>query len=237
MINNKKIIELTERIKEIRLRCIGDGQALIRAYRWDTEKDLRITSNKRLTRLMIGLNVSFFYLSNSNQEELLKNVRLPSEKNIDIEQYMLINEIFLKAGFVSSLFFVFESILRDYLRYLDKYSYNASNGIMKVCNYLVDNKLQWEIFKFDCKVFDFLRLIRNSLHNNGVYIPLNEKEKTVLIEYKGNKYTFSEGKRLNFISWDLLLDIADDLRSLLFHISNNETVRSIYDLIPDTYAF
>ena len=62
MVNNLKIIQLTKKIEVIRIRCIRDGNALIDTYRWNINKDLRITSNKRLTRLMIGLNVSFIYL-------------------------------------------------------------------------------------------------------------------------------------------------------------------------------
>jgi len=236
MVNNSKIIQLTERIEEIRLRCFSNGNALINAYRWNTNKDLRITSNKRLTRLMIGLNVSFIYLSNSDQEKMLGSIRLSFKKDGDILQYLLINELFLKMGFVSSLFFIVESVLRDYLRFIDKESYKTSKGIMTVCNCLLGEKLEWGNIIFDCQSFNFLRLIRNTLHNNGVHISQNKKEKNISIEYKGKDFAFSEGKRPNFVTWDLLLDITDDMRSLLFQIANNKTIRSIPGLILDAHS-
>jgi len=236
MAENKQIIQLCERAKKIRFRCLADGNSLINAYLWDATQDLRITSNRRLARLMVGLNVSFEYLSNTDQEDLLENIRLDFEKNVDIEQYLDINEIFLKIGFVSSLFFVVESVLRDYLRYLDQNAYKNCRGIIGICNCLLEEKIEWELVRFDCDVFDFLRLIRNSLHNNGVHIPLSKKEKSITIVNKEQQYTFTEGERPNFVSWDLLLDIADDMRSLLFHIANNKTIRSIPGLIIDTHA-
>lgn len=236
MVNNSKIILLTEKIEGIRLRCIGDGNALINAYRWDIKKDLRITSIKRLTRLMIGLNVSFIYLSNSDQKKILESIRLVFEKDVEIMEYLLINELFLKMGFVSSLFFIVESVLRDYLRFSDEETYKKNKGILEICNCLLGEKLEWNNIRFDCSVFDFLRLLRNTLHNNGVHIPQSKKEKIVTIEYKGKNYIFLEGERPNFVTWDLLLDLADDMRSLLFHIANNKAIRSIPGLIFDTHS-
>jgi len=237
MIENSKIIQLSERIEEIRLHCLGDGNTLINAYRWDKKRDLRITSIKRLTRLMIGLNVSFIYLSNSDQEKILESIRLAFEKGVEIERYLKINELFLINGFVPSLLFIAESVLRDYLRFLDEETYESNKrNIINVCKYLLVDKLEWEFVRFDCSVINFLRLIRNTLHNNGVHIPLSEKEKNITVEYKGNDYPFLYGERPNFVTWDLLLDIADDIRSLLFHTANNKAIRSISGLILDTHS-
>lgn len=87
----------------------------------------------------------------------------------------------------------------------------------------------------DCRVFDFLRLIRNTLHNNGVHIPISKKEKKS-IDYKGITYDFIEGENLKFVTWDLLLDIADDMRTLIFHIAHNKTISSIPGIILDSHA-
>ena len=237
MVDIDNVIRLTNRIKELRTLCFGDGNTLINAYHWDIKKDLRITSIKRLTRLIIGLNISFLYLSNSDQNKVLESVRLSFEERIDIEQYLIWNEVFLKTGFASSLFFIVERVLKDYLQFLDEETYKHTKGIKNICNCLLEEQLEWDIVKFDCSAFDFLRLIRNTLHSNGIHLPVSTKDKEVSIVYKGKMYEFKEGERINFVTWDLLLDITNDMRELLFHIANNKTVREITSLIPDTFAF
>jgi hypothetical protein len=236
MVDIENVVRLTKRIKEIRMLCIGDGNALTNAFHLNTKKDLRITSIIRLTRMITGLNVSFLYLSKLDQNVILEEIKLPFEENIDIEQYLLSNEVFLKLGFSSSLFFIVEGVLKNYLQFLDENAYKNTKGIKKICNCLLEEKLEWDIVKFDCSVFDFLRLIRNTLHSNGIHLPLSANEKNVSIEYKEKIYRFIDGERINFVTWDLLLEIANDMRALLFHLANNKKIREIKGLIPDTFA-
>ena len=186
--------------------------------------------------MITGLHVSFLYLSNSNQEKVLDGIRSFFEENIDIEQYLLSNEVFLKLGFVSSLFFIVEGVLKNYLQFLDEKAYKQTKGIKNICNCLIEEKLEWDEAKFDCSVFDFLRLIRNTLHSNGIHLPMSAKEKDVSILYKGNTYRFVEGERINFVTWDLLLDIANDMRTLLFHLATNKKICEFKEIIPDKYA-
>ena len=236
MAEQPKIEKLTERIKGIRQACLGDGSALLNAYRWDPKRDLRLTSNTRLTRLITGLCVSFVYVSSPDQDQTLKDMRLPSEKGIPVIEYQAVNELFLKMGFVSSLFSVVESVLRDYLLYLDEAAYKSSKGVVPICECLLNEKLTWDRTIIDCQVVDFLRLIRNSLHNNGVHRPRKKSERHVQHEYRGSKFEFVDGKRLDFVSWDLLFDIADDVREMLFHLAHDKTISSIVGLIPDKNA-
>jgi hypothetical protein len=236
MVDIENVARLTTRIKELRTLCVGDGTALINTYHWDRKKDLRITSNIRLLRMITGLHVSFLYLSNLDQNAILEGIKLPFEENMDIEQYLLSNEVFLKLGFSSSLFFIVEGVLKNYLQFLDEKTYKNTKGIKNVCTCLLEEKLEWDLVKFDCSVFDFLRLIRNTLHSNGIHLPLSAKEKDVQIRYKDKKYRFVDGERINFVTWDLLLDITNDMRLLLFHLANNKKIREIKSIIPDTYA-
>ena len=236
MVDKENIVRLTNRVREIRKLCISDLSTLINAYHWDTKKDLRLTSIRRLARIMTGLNVSFLYLSNVDQDTALAGVRLPFEENIQLEQYLISNEVFLKIGFSSSLFFIVEGVVKSYLMFLDEKAFKEVKGIKSTCKCLLDEKLIWETVKFDCQVFDFLRLIRNTLHSNGVHLSQSVKEKNVTVNYREKVYEFVEGERINFVTWDLLFDIAMDMRTLLFHLSHNKTIREIDRVIPDPYA-
>ena len=236
MVDNKNLVRLTKRVMKIRRICVSDLSTLVNIYHWDINKDVRLTSIRRLARIMTGLNVSFLYISNSDQNEILADIRLPFEENIEIEQYLLSNEIFLKMGFSSSLFFIVEGVLKSYLQFFDEKAYKNLRGIRNICNCLLEEKLIWEVVKFDCQVFDFLRLIRNTLHSNGMHYPQSAKEKDITIIYKDKPYRFIDGERINFVTWDLLFDITNDMRALLFHLSNNKTIREVKVLIPDPYA-
>jgi len=185
---------------------------------------------------MVGLHVSFLSLSNSDQNKLLVSARLSPDENINIDNYLLANEILLKLGFTASLHFIIDNTLTSYLQFLGKGSCKKAEGILEICRCLLEEKLEWDHITFDCRIFNFFRLIRNSLHNNGVHIARHQKEKMVSVEYKGKAYLFEDGKRIDFVTWDLLLDIADDMRILLFHLSNNKTIRSIPGLLSDKFA-
>ena len=236
MIDTENIVRLAKRVRELRIFFIGDGNALISTYHWDTRKDLRITSNVRLVRMITGLYVSFLYLVNTDQNAVLAGIKSPFEENVDVEQYLISNEIFLKLGFASSLFFIVEGVLKNYLQFLDEEAYKETKGIKNICKCLLEEKLEWDFVKFDCSVFDFLRLIRNTLHSNGIHLPVSAKEKNIDIQYKGLMYHFADGKRINFVTWDLLLDITDDMRTLLFHLAKNNKICAIKEIIPDKYA-
>jgi len=235
--NEPKIDQLVNRVREIRSKCTYDGMSLINAYPWDQGTDLRITSIRRLTRIIIALNLSLLYLAKIDVDEFADDIRLDFEHGIDIKQYLLVNELFVKIGYVSSLFFVIESVFRDYLRFMNIQAYEkVRHSVNQIFKLLIEDTLTWDLYRFDRSVFDLLRLIRNTLHNNGAHLPLRKNEKHVQIKYRGHTYEFIDGEILDFISWDLLLDLSDDIRSLFFHIANNEMIRSIEGRILDDHA-
>ena len=236
MVDQNNVIRLTERTKTIRSHCLSDATALFTAYKWDWQKDLRVTSIKRLSTIITGLSVALLYISNCDQDIALEKIRLSTEKNIETEHYLETYEVFLKIGFSSSLFFLVESVIKRYLQFLDITAYKKARGIRSICNCLLDEKLERDTVKFDCQVFDFLRLIRNTLHNNGTHLPQSHREKDIEVNYKGTTYGFTDRTRLDFVTWDLLLDITDDMRALLLHIANNKTIREIQGTIPDILA-
>lgn len=237
MIDIDNIARLSRRVKNLRIACQNDFGRLFRHKNLNRQKDIRITSIQRFTRLITGLNVSFLYISNTNQEEVLENIKIPIyEENIPIEQYLIVNEILLKLGFTSSLFFIIEGVLRVYLEYIDPISYSQNMGIKKVCEELL-KKLAWKDSAYYNNAFNFFRLIRNTLHSNRIHNPANKSDKTPPpILYKGNYYIFEENKGIDFVTWDLLLDIAEDMKNLLFLIASDELINKSDNLIYDPLA-
>ena len=53
------------------------------------------------------------------------------------------------------------------------------------------------------QLLDFLRTLRNTIHNNGVFQPTNGKD--VDFTVAGREYAFRVGKQASFFGWDTLL--------------------------------
>lgn len=237
MVDTDNINRLSRRVKDLRIACLNDFGRLLRYKNLNFQKDIRLTSIQRLTRLVAGLNVSFLYIANANQKEVLDNIKIPFyEENIPVEQYLIANEIFLKLGFTSSLFFIIEGVLKVYLEHLDPKDYNQTKGIKNICEKLL-SKLSWKDSEYYSNIFNFLRLIRNTLHSNGIHAPTNKSDKNLKpILYKDKSYTFEENKRIDFVTWDLLLDITEDMKNLLFLIASDDVINQSNDLIHDPLA-
>lgn len=233
----KNIARLARRLKNLRIACQNDFGRLLRYKNLNRQKDIRITSIQRFSRLITGLNVSFLYISNANQEEVLENMKIPFyEENIPVEQYLIVNELLLKLGFTSSLFFIIEGVLRVYLEYVDPTIYSQNMGIRKVCEELL-KKLEWKESAYYNNAFNFFRLIRNTLHSNRIHKPANKSDKNLPpILYKEKYYIFEENRGIDFVTWDLLLDLTEDMKNLLFLIASDELINQSNDLIYDPLA-
>jgi len=83
----------------------------------------------------------------------------------------------------------------------------------------------WLLCKLKLKkwesLLDLLRCIRNTIHNNGVYLPSTGKDET--IEYNGAIYTFIVGNKIGF-TWHQLLDFVVDVDKMLLAIILNPKV-------------
>lgn len=230
-------VSVLDRIRIIRDDYFKDIGILATTFRWDVNSDLRITSNLRLFRLLTGLNVSLCVILESDPEDYLDCHKISLDDQKDIQRYPKMSELFIRIGFVSSLFSIVESVVRDYLKVLDEDIYNQYESSMyHLCKTLIEQKLEWGIIRFDCKPIHFLRHIRNSLHNNGVHRPIRDEDRIIDFDYKGRIYQFRDNEQIDFASWDLLLDITSDIKELLFQIANNPIISGIDGLIPDPYA-
>ena len=78
-------------------------------------------------------------------------------------------------------------------------------------------------------IFTFHRLIRNTIHTNGVYSPQNRQNQT--IEYRGRQYQFEDGKVIRFFDYDLLLGLVADYNTAIYEIVMHNEIKSV-DQIP-----
>ena len=66
----------------------------------------------------------------------------------------------------------------------------------------ISNRVHWESF------WKLLSLTRNTIHNNGVFLPKNPG--SVTIQFKGADYEFIDGDFIEHMSLPFVLDLVDD---------------------------
>jgi hypothetical protein len=138
---------------------------------------------------------------------------------------------FTKVGFVHALFSSIESYLRLFLRAIDPVACNAGMAEFKsVYDCLFKTKLA--AAPADCtELIDLLRLVRNTIHNNGVYF--SPRGGTVNLNWQGNTFEFRQGVAVDFVTWEFLIRVSDSLRTLLREIVEDANLRSLAVGIDD----
>ena len=115
------------------------------------------------------------------------------------------HEIFFKIAFIHIYFSGIESSFRAFLKKIDPFSCNNSTAEFKSIYEVLLKKLDLKQY---IPLLDLFRCIRNTIHNNGVFIPPSNKDEC--IKYKGKKYDFYVGKPQEHSSWNDLLFILDE---------------------------
>ncbi len=83
------------------------------------------------------------------------------------------------------------------------------------------------------KLFDFLRLLRNTIHNNGVYYPVNKRDARFTIH--GREYVLEFGKRVDVFGWEYFIEWLDPIRDALADVIDAPAVIKV-DHISDIAA-
>lgn len=212
--------ELTEKLSIIRKKCIDNRIRLEQKYL----KNGSIDSKTKLSGLR-GLNVcmsslhlslTFVYRHLLFQKWwiLTINNALSDEDKVRlIEGYLASN----KLSYVISLFSSVESFIRTLLR---EKNHDINNKNFRSCiNTLLSEELTTPI-KGGIQVLEFFSEIRNTIHNDGTYY--SSKNKSRNFKFKDETYTFSNEVRIDFVTWELLIEITDSILSIMIEILDDK---------------
>ena len=198
---------LQQRLADIQRDIVDDKKQMIAANpNWDIREDVRITSLNILAVIVArtGLGVEFLSeLLDDDWWEAHLSEPLPEDektsRTVSFEQI-------IKYNFGMGFFTGIEASFRAFLRALDPNACRSATAAFKSIYdcLLGSNQLAFPATdKRDAiELLDFIRLIRNLIHNSGVYFSEDgcDNEQT----YKGTKYKFCHGKPADFVTWDLL---------------------------------
>jgi hypothetical protein len=240
---------LIKRLQEIRSQLIGDydriEQLLLNALTGNEKlkgfsEDARLTGLAHLIRLVDCTLLSFTLMSDNllpPDNKWWDAVRTqPLDSFIHSHRSMTVNTFnnsFIKFGFLHKLFSTIENTSRLVLRALDPYAANnATSSIYSVWRELFPRLTAQTANPAD--LLTLLRLTRNTIHNNGVYVSKHQQDEQ--ITYKGTIYDFTHMKPINFVNWSFLIERLDDVRTLLVSIVSDANVIGITNFIPDPFA-
>ncbi len=220
---------LIQRLQAIKEQAFNDKQRLTAANPgWNPQKDARLLSLGKFInvceRTQFGLHILGKMLDDDWYQSNMEN-----ETQQDPEYKMILTVEFeksLKYGFGMSFFTVIESSFRIFLRAVDP---TACKGATTTFDSIHKSLLGSKQLNFPAadrqaaeELLEMIRLVRNLIHNDGVYFDEDGNGKT--ITYQEVQYQFYHGKPVDFISWDLLLTLAEDIRRLLIQVVSHPKI-------------
>lgn len=196
---------------------------------WFASKDIRSTilgrSASCITDAASGLINAAGYMM--KPEWWMHHFHTSPPPNV-CRNYAQRHEGFIKLAFVLVFFSGIESSIRQITRTIHPGKYcNSTTSFYSIYKpLLTDLKMQDFVSSLD-----LFREIRNACHNNGVYF--NAKGDRIL-EYKGCRYHFQNGKKLDFVSWNLILDLVENTFDMIVKIISHPDIERL-DHIEDPY--
>ena len=195
--------------------------------------DMRSTSLGRMTAVaanyLLGLVVIREHLLHFNWwDEKFGSGLTNDQKMADVSGFYSA----LSFGTFQAAFSVLEATIRRILYTFDASACDESTGgYWTVRKHLFDNHLDLEQSQFST-LFQLLSVIRNCIHNHGVYRDIRNRKLT--LEFDGNRYTFLHGVRINCLQPENLIGFVGAMGDVMFDIISDQNALSL-PFVEDEY--
>jgi hypothetical protein len=202
---------------------------------WLERLDARLTILSSVCNVLRSAEMSLVvldvHMSSVDWWRALKGPR-PNIKDVAFDQTAF-SQISKDALLVFGLGSI-ENGLRCILRALDPTAAsNATKEFKSVYDCLFRSKLGLPPEFGD--PFDFARLLRNTIHNEGVHFPPSPR--TQVVRWRGDEYAFVAGVAVEFATWANIINLVDDLVAAAIGVVDHDVVSSFHDHMPDHGAF
>lgn len=217
-----------ESIQKIRDSFSDNKDALIAQFNtWDPIKDARITVFSKCINVCNSTQLSFTFmhchLINLDWWKQIAKIEISvNDAQIYANEYAM----FTKIGFFQFTFSSIESAFRTYVKSLDSTACNNGTAEFK-------SIYSWLLKRVNLQnhenLLDLLRLIRNTIHNNGVYFHKSGISET--ITYNAKIYNFNIGQPIDFVTWDFIFEVIEKVEELIVNIVKTNEISSIIQII------
>lgn len=231
-----EVMGLIKELEPIRDKAVQDKASVTAMLlNLDRQKDARITAFSKMINVLNSVQLAMTFVSKHLLD--LNWWRSIAREGISVSDAKIYaNEFmsFSKIGLVQFLFSTTESSLRLFLRSLDPTACDGGMGPFKsVYDCLFSSHLSTPPHE-GIELLDLLRLIRNTIHNNGVYFDRNARDATVT--WRGRSYQFKQSAPVDFVTWRFLLEVTDASRSLMYTVVTDANLRAVAHEITDPFA-
>ncbi len=221
-----------ELIQDIRGSLYDKKDLIISQFSsWNPINDARITIFSKCINVCNSAQLAFAFMHfNLTDNQWWKQIATREIPTNDIQIYLKEYDMFTKIGFIQFSFASIESAFRLYVKTLDPTA--CSNGTAEfksIYSYLL-KRLNLQSHE---NILDLLRLVRNTIHNNGVYFHKNGNDEIVI--YKGIVYHFNIGTAISFVTWDFVFEIIKDLEDVIVDVIKSKEISDIIE-IQDPFA-
>jgi len=147
----------------------------------------------------------------------------PMPTSADTSIYIQEFSQFAKTGMLQLAFGAVESSFRVFLRAIDPEACEGSTREFKsVYECLLRTKLGLPDVDDRIALLDLLRILRNSIHNHGVFFHRTKADTTVT--YRGQRYDFAHESRIEFAPWPFLVTLIGDAAELLSVVAHSPEI-------------
>jgi len=233
----KEVMDLIKQLEQIRDQTVQNKESVMALYsNFDPRKDARITAFSKMINIFNSVQLALIFISEHlldlNWWKAISREVIPVS---DVRRYVAEFMNFSKIGFVQSLFSATESSLRLFLRALDPAACDGGTGPFKsIYDCLFTTKLS-ACPPEGVELLDLFRLVRNTIHNNGVYF--HRDGRNVTVTWRGTSYEFKQSLPVNFVTWQFLLEISDAIRHLMYSVVTDAKLRTMTREITDPFTF
>lgn len=234
-LSRSDVYQLGKELDAIRHRIMTDIDDLTAIYSaFDATVDIRITAMSRLLVIFDSAYLALTFIRESLMclEWWQRIASQASQKEIKLTVKNFSD--FSKIAFVHQMFSCMESAFRVLLRAIDPVACNNGRSEFKS---IYDCLFKSKLFSYPPESIEFLdlfRLVRNTVHNNGVYFHPAKAIETVV--WRGKQYRFQHELPVNFMNWDFCLKLSDEVRRLLKTAACDPNLQAIDNLIVDPFA-
>lgn len=144
--------------------------------------------------------------------------------NLQVKEYAN----WTKHHFGLSIFIQLENFSRKILKALDPSACDNSKSTFQSIYTTLNSRINIA-FPEAIPLYELIRLVRNTIHNDSVF--RNKKSTIETVIYKGNKYSFIPEKPIDFVTWGFLIDITNDVILLITDIIKNKKISNLIFLI------
>jgi hypothetical protein len=219
-------IALINELESLLSECF-DTIANLTTYQQIKENDARVTFFKHLVNVIdstiVSLLVAHKYLGDENWwKEIQKEYNLSARRIPFVREFAYYDQV-VTNSFFHLMFSSFESSIRLIVKRYDSNLYNSQRDFNPLSKGLISKLKLGNKDKF----IDLISSIRNSIHNNGLYVPMGSIKNKKIV-WNNVMFHFDENKPIAIKDlWSSLIPILREVYSIFSGIINSDEIKKI----------